>query len=356
MLNTFSVDIETRASSPDATSLLIIYTGGTFGMVYNDARDQYEPFEFNNILKHVPELYQFNYRLKVVSFEMPIDSTDMTPAHWVKLAEIVEENYEFFDGFVVLHGTDTMAYSASALSFLLENLSKPVIFTGAQIPIGEVRNDARDNLISALEIAAQSNEGGTSAINEVCIYFDSVLLRGNRSKKVESSHFDAFKSENYPILAETGVNIEFNTAALLAPPNDPFRARKKMCEEVVILKLFPGISEAYVRGISQLPGLRGLIIESYGSGNAPSSPWFKQVLLELKERNVVVVNVSQCDEGTIQQGRYESSMVFLHTDVIGGRDITLEAAITKLMYLLGNYDIETTRSHLARNIRGELTE
>ncbi len=351
-LETYEVDIETGAVKGQEAKILMIYTGGTFGMVMSES-GSFEPFDFQNIPQYVPELKLFEFSLKVIALKDPIDSSDMSPMYWIKIASIIKDNYDNYDGFVVLHGTDTMAYSASALSFLLENLSKPVVFTGAQIPIGEIRSDARDNLISSLEIAVQKNENGGAMVPEVCIFFDKLLLRGNRAKKFESSHFDAFKSENFPELAEAGVHIDFREEVIYKPNNKDLIAHLKMSEHVVILKLFPGITEAYVRGICELPELRGLVIETYGSGNAPSAPWFKKVLQELDQRQIVVLNVSQCDEGTVEQGRYESSQVFLDNNVISGKDITLEAAVTKLMYLLENHPLDIVRRGVGRSIRGE---
>lgn len=349
------VDIETAAPLHPEASILIIYTGGTVGMVFDEKEKHLVPFNFSQILDHVPELRQFNYLVTVLNIEPAIDSSNVSVQDWLMLASLIEENYSKYDGFVVLHGTDTMAYSASAMSYLLENLQKPVIFTGAQVPIGRIRTDARENLITALQIAA-TRQDGKSVVPEVCIYFRNLLLRGNRSKKVESSHFDAFKSDNYPPLAETGIDIEYSHENILPHPEQALIVHSRMSDKVAILKLFPGITKQVVQSILQAPDLRGVVMETFGSGNAPSTPWFLELLQDALQRGVHILNVSQCDEGRVIQGQYETSKYLLNMGVVGGADITTEAAIAKLMFVLGQgLDHDQTRMLLCQNLRGEIS-
>ncbi len=355
-MNYTKVDIHTAAPLHPDASVLLIYTGGTLGMVYDLSGKHLVPFNFDQILTRVPELQQINVMLTVLTLNEPIDSSNISIQHWLELAHIIKEHYDFYDGFVILHGTDTMSYTASALSYLLENLAKPVIFTGAQVPIGRVRNDARFNLISALEIASKGGPEGETPVPEVAIYFDNVLLRGNRAKKVESSHFDAFKSGNYPSLIEAGIELEFNTLHILPKPEKPLKVHTHLDNRVAILKLFPGISETVVRCLLNTSHLRGLVLETYGSGNAPTDEWFLTVLKEALENGLVILNVSQCDEGNVNQGLYETSRYLEEMGIIGGADITTEAAITKLMFVLGlDLPLAETKALLRQNLRGEIS-
>ncbi|UII24573.1 asparaginase [Fulvivirga maritima] len=350
------VHIITSVVKEPESTILIIYTGGTLGMVH-DKNGALVPFDFSSILDHVPSLRHLELNLTVISFENPIDSSNINPADWQLIGQIIHDHYNEFDGFVVLHGTDTMSFTASALSFMLENLNKPVVFTGAQLPISSLRSDARENLITALEIAS-SKKDGKPIISEVCIYFDYVLLRANRSKKVESLHFDAFESENYPLLAEAGVEINYNEAVIM-----PFRGEKevilhnKFDPRVVILKLYPGINSDVVKAITGIPGLRGVVMETFGSGNAPTSSWFIELLEEAISRDIVILNVSQCPGGRVVQGRYDTSQQLERIGVIEGADLTVEAAITKLMLILGEeQDKANIRKRLMDPISGELTQ
>lgn len=350
------IDINTAAPKAPGASILVIYTGGTLGMVNDPNGNGLVPFDFEQILQKIPEISRFEFQLRVISFNQLIDSANVTPAHWIALATLIEENYQQFNGFVIIHGTDTMAYSASALSFLLEDLNKPVIFTGAQLPIGAVRTDARENLITALEIAA-ARKDGRPVVSEVALYFNNQLLRGNRARKVESTHFGAFESRNYPPLAESGIRITYNNASLKPfQPFDTLTVYKKMDTRVSILKLFPGINKNMVEPILHIPNLRGLVLETYGSGNAPTDTWFLDLLKNAVERGIIIYNVSQCFGGTVSQGRYETSKMLQNVGVIGGADITTEAAMTKLMFLLANYhDPADVKKRLGKSIRGELS-
>jgi len=351
----FKVDINTAAPRDTDASILIIYTGGTIGMVSDKQNESLVPFDFSEVIHRVPEMRQFNVFMTVLSLDPPIDSSNIGVEHWIKLAQVIQVNYAQYDGFVILHGTDTMAYSASALSFLLENLAKPVIFTGAQVPIGRLRTDARRNLITALEIAS-AHRMGKPLVPEVCIYFNTVLLRGNRSTKVESRHFNAFHSGKYAPLAMAGIDIEYNTKVILPTPSEPLRLFEELESRIAILKIFPGISAMVVESILNAKGLRGVVLETFGAGNAPTYPWFLKLLKKAISKGITVLNVSQCEEGEVRQGEYETSRYLKEMGVIGGTDISTEAAVTKLMFVLAqNLPLEESRKMLQENLRGEIS-
>ncbi len=294
------------------------------------------PIDLKHIADHVPELGSFGFDLHSVSFDPVKDSSNIDPDMWVKMAETIENNYSDFDGFVVLHGTDTMAYSASAMSYMLENLSKPVIFTGSQLPIGLPRTDGRENLITAIEIAA-AQENGSSFVPEVCIYFDNELTRGNRTTKFSAEHFDAFNSPNYPPLAEAGLHLKYNFDDIRYPDKDKkLKVHKSFDNNVAILKLFPGINRNFVQAVINTKGLKGLIVETFGSGNAPTYKWFIDDLKHFMSNDGIIFNVTQCHGGSVEMGLYETSREMLAAGVVGGKDITSEASVTKLMFLLGN--------------------
>jgi L-asparaginase len=353
-MNFKRVSFNTALPEKPKGSVLIVYTGGTFGMTY-DKEGVLIPFDFSLILEHLPTLKNLALELTVISFETPIDSSNISPEHWQALGNIIHQHYDSHDGFVILHGTDTMAYTASALSFMLEGLVKPVIFTGAQLPITEPRSDARENLITALEFAS-SKKDGKALVPEVCIYFDYELLRGNRSKKVESMQFDAFDSGNYPPLAKAGVKMDYNFSVIRKPKEQTLLTlRSKMDSNISILKLFPGISRATVESILQTPGLKAVILETYGSGNAPTSAWLMEALKKAVDRGIIMLNISQCPGGMVTQGRYETSRELQRIGIIGGADMTTEAAVTKLMLLLGEYGTEKAKVMVAQSLAGELT-
>lgn len=338
------------------TSILLIYTGGTIGMIHDPQTGSLIPIDFNHITYHVPELDKFGFNLESVSFNPVKDSSNIDPEVWIKMAETIEENYEKYDGFVVLHGTDTMAYSASALSFMLENLSKPVIFTGSQLPIGLLRTDGRENLLTAIEIAS-AKENGLPLVPEVCIFFDNELTRGNRTTKFSAEHFDAFNSPNYPPLAEVGLHLKYNYTLIRYPdPRKHLIVHKNFDSNVAILKLFPGISLNLVQAILNTKDLKAIIIETFGSGNAPTYRWFIDELKSFIDRGGIIFNVTQCHGGSVEMGLYETSRELLAVGVISGKDITSEASVTKLMHLLGSYGSkEEVEKYLGKSIAGEIS-
>jgi len=339
-------------------SVLLIYTGGTIGMHQNLETGALEPFNFSQIKEEVPELKRFDLNIGTYQFEHPLDSSDMRPEHWVKIAKIIEKSYDKYDGFVVLHGTDTMAYTASALSFMLENLAKPVIFTGSQLPIGMLRTDGKENLITAIEIAADCHEDGTAIIPEVCIFFDSQLMRGNRTFKMNAENFNAFTSRNYTTLAHVGVHIKYASEEHFLKPlkGAKLKTHLNLDTHVAVFSLFPGIQESVVRHILSAPGLKGVVLRSFGSGNAPQVQWFVDAVKEAIDKGVMIVNVTQCSTGSVEMERYDTGIHLLQVGAISGHDTTVEAALTKLMLLLGEgYKPEEIRMLMHKSLAGEIT-
>lgn len=337
-------------------NVLLIYTGGTIGMVENPVTGALEPFNFSHLRSNMPEIQRLNFNVETYLFDPPIDSSDVSLDIWQEMVRVIEERYQHYDGFVILHGTDTMAYTASTLSFMLDNLTKPVILTGSQLPIGKLRTDGKENLITALEIAADKDALGRPVVPELTVYMQNLLMRGNRTTKVNADNFSAFTSPNYPYLAEAGLNIRYNDKFILSPDYDqPARFNYQMDPHVAVLKLFPGISQEVVSAHLNIPGLRGLVLETYGSGNSPITPWFIQQLGEAIHRGIVIVNVTQCLYGSVEMHRYENGRQLEKLGVLSGHDITTEAALAKLMILLGSEDLSDVSTLMQASLRGEMT-
>ncbi len=336
-------------------NILLIYTGGTIGMIKDFETGALRNFNFGELLNHIPELKLIDCNITTTTFSKPIDSSNMNPKYWIDIATIIENNYETVDGFVVLHGSDTMSYTASAMSFMLENLAKPVIFTGSQLPIGDLRTDAKENLITSIQIAALQ-ERGVSKIGEVCLYFEYKLYRANRTTKLNAEHFEAFASSNYPELVQSGVHLVVNNEALYRPNRrKKLKVHKNLETNILLLKMFPGIDESAVKYIFDYPNLKGLVLETYGSGNVTNEKWFLEALRSVIKKGIPIINVTQCSGGSVNMGQYETSTELRKMGIISGKDCTTEAALAKLMYLLGQkISANSFKTIFETSLRGEM--
>ena len=337
-------------------SILLIYTGGTIGMIENSETGVLESFNFQHLKEHMPELKKLGYGVSTIQFDPPMDSSEMGPESWTKIVKIIADNYNTYDGFVVLHGTDTMSFTASALSFMLENLSKPVILTGSQLPIGMLRTDGKENLITAIEIAA-AKENGQPIVPEACMFFENDLMRGNRTSKINADHFNAFRSYNYPVLAHAGIYIKYDDRQIYhSVSRKPLKPHYLLDRNVAILKLFPGISPLVIESILNIPGIKGIVMETFGSGNAPSQEWFLNMLKDAVDRGIVIVNITQCSAGSVEMHRYETGHKLLEAGVISGFDSTTESAVAKLMFLFGHgLSPEEVKEHMNCSLIGEIS-
>ena len=353
----FNIFLDFDDKMTNKPNILLIYTGGTIGMIKDYKTNALKAFDFSQIVEKIPELEQLNCTIKTISFDKPIDSSNMDTSYYVAIVEIIEANYKKNDGFVILTGSDTMSYTSSAISFMLENLQKPIIFTGSQLPIGYLRTDAKENLITSIEIAC-ARKNNKPIISEVCLYFEYKLYRANRTTKINAEQFEAFISMNYPPLAESGVHLNFNKHVIHQPKKETelLIVRKKMISEVVILKLFPGITENVVKSILDIKNIKGVVLETYGAGNAPNSDWFIRLIKKAILKKIKIINVTQCVGGSVILGHYDTSFALKKLGIINGKDITTEAAIAKLMYLLGEkLSLKEFKNYFEKPLRGEIT-
>jgi L-asparaginase len=337
-------------------NILLIYTGGTIGMVKDYKTNSLKAFDFDNLRNHIPELNQIACNIKTVSFEEPIDSSNMNSTYVAQIATIIEEHYLKADGFVVLSGSDTMSYTSSALSFMLENLNKAIVFTGSQLPIGDLRTDAKENLITAIQVASSFDKKGRAMVPEVSLYFEYKLYRANRTTKINAEHFEAFASPNYPDLAVSGVHLKFNKPYINKHSKDKnLIVRKQLVDDIVVLKLFPGITQAVVDAILAIPSLKGVVLEAFGAGNAPTASWFVKAIKKAIKKGIVILDVTQCVGGAVILGHYETSLQLKKAGVFSGKDITTEAALAKMMYLLAK-DLTKSqqKKYFEKSLRGEM--